>query len=82
MSEKESSRTAMERHCLVIRDEQEFCLYIESRLREEGFELVETSPIAGWSPRHERRSVLRFPSPKGDPGQGHGKGKTPRSRGS
>jgi hypothetical protein len=50
MGEKESSRTAMERHCLVIRDEQEFCIYIESRLREEGFELVETSPIACWSP--------------------------------
>jgi len=50
MAEKESSRTAMERNCLVIRDEQEFCLYIESRLREEGFELVETSPIACWSP--------------------------------
>jgi hypothetical protein len=40
----------MERNCLVIRDEQEFCSYIESRLREEGFELVETSPIACWSP--------------------------------
>lgn len=40
----------MERNCHVIRDEQEFCLYIESRLREEGFELVETSPIAFMSP--------------------------------
>jgi hypothetical protein len=32
----------------VIRDEEEFCSYIETRLREEGLELVETSPIAGW----------------------------------
>jgi hypothetical protein len=50
MIEKESSRTSMERNCHVIRDEQEFCLYVESRLREEGFELVETSPIAFMSP--------------------------------
>ena len=50
MIEKETSRMSMERNCFVIRDEQEFCLYIESRLREEGFELVETSPIACWNP--------------------------------
>jgi len=50
MAEKEAPRTSLERSCLVIRDEEEFCLYIETRLREEGFELVETSPVACWSP--------------------------------
>ncbi len=50
MIEENRSRGQSERRCLVIRDEQEFCSYIESRLREEGFELVETSPIARWSP--------------------------------
>ncbi len=50
MSEENRSRSQSERRCLVIRDEQEFCSYIESRLREEGFELVETSPIVRWSP--------------------------------
>lgn len=50
MIEETLSRSQSERRCLVIRDEQEFCSCIESRLREEGLELVETSPIACWSP--------------------------------
>jgi hypothetical protein len=50
MIETESSGSPMERKCLVIKDEQEFCSYIESRLSREGLELVETSPIACWSP--------------------------------
>ncbi len=45
-----SSFGPMERKYLVIKDEQEFCSFIESRLSEEGLELVETSPIACWSP--------------------------------
>ncbi len=48
MIESEFSKSPRERDCVVIRDEQEFCSYIETRLREEGLELVETSPIAGW----------------------------------
>ncbi len=50
MIEKNPSGNRSERRCLVTRDEQEFCSYIESRLREEGLELVETSPIACWAP--------------------------------
>jgi hypothetical protein len=50
MIESEFSKNPRERDCVVIRDEQEFCSYIETRLREEGLELVETSPIAGWGP--------------------------------
>jgi len=50
MIESEFSKSSRERDCVVIRDEQEFCSYIETRLREEGFELFETSPIAGWGP--------------------------------
>lgn len=50
MIESEFSKSPRERDCVVIRDEQEFCSYIETRLREEGLELVETSPIAGWGP--------------------------------
>lgn len=50
MIETGSSFGPTERKCLVIKDEQEFCSFIESRLSEEGLELVETSPIACWSP--------------------------------
>lgn len=50
MIETGSSSGPMERKCLVITDEQEFCSYIESHLSQEGLELVETSPIARWSP--------------------------------
>jgi hypothetical protein len=50
MIEREFSKSPRERDCVVIRDEQEFCSYIETRLREDGLELVETSPIAGWDP--------------------------------
>jgi hypothetical protein len=50
MIESEFSKSPRERDCVVIRDEQEFCSYIETRLREEGLELVETSPLAGWDP--------------------------------
>jgi hypothetical protein len=35
--------------CLVVKNEQEFYSYIEGRLRDEGFELLETSPGMGWS---------------------------------
>jgi hypothetical protein len=48
MIESEFSKSPRESDCVVIRDEREFCSYIETRLREEGLELVETSPIAGW----------------------------------
>jgi hypothetical protein len=34
---------------LVVKNEQEFYSYIEGRLRDEGFELLETSPGVGWS---------------------------------
>jgi hypothetical protein len=34
---------------LVVKNEQEFYSYIEGRLRDEGFELLETSPGMGWS---------------------------------
>jgi hypothetical protein len=34
---------------LVVKNEQEFYSYIEGRLRDEGFELLETSPGTGWS---------------------------------
>lgn len=50
MIENDFSGRQTERRCLVVRDEQEFCSYIESRLREEGLELVETSPMTLWSP--------------------------------
>jgi hypothetical protein len=50
MIESNASRSQIERTCLVIKNEEEFCSYIASRLREEGLELVETSPIACWSP--------------------------------
>jgi hypothetical protein len=50
MTESESLKNPREHDCVVIRNEQEFCSYIETRLREEGLELVETSPIAGWGP--------------------------------
>ncbi len=50
MIETGSSSSPMECKCLVIKDEREFCSYIESHLSQEGLELVETSPIARWSP--------------------------------
>lgn len=50
MIEREYSKRPRERDCVVIRDEKEFCSYIEARLRAEGLELVETSPIAGYGP--------------------------------
>jgi hypothetical protein len=34
---------------LIVKNEQEFYSYIEGRLRDEGFELLETSPGTGWS---------------------------------
>jgi hypothetical protein len=48
MFEAESSRGLRDRDYLVIRDEMEFCSHIEARLKEGGFELLETSPIVGW----------------------------------
>ena len=34
---------------LVVKNEQEFYSYIEDQLRDEGFEILETSPGMGWS---------------------------------
>jgi hypothetical protein len=49
MIENECQSVPRGRECLVIRDEQEFCAYIETRLKEGGFELLETSPVVGWT---------------------------------
>jgi hypothetical protein len=45
----EARKKTDEPACLVVKNEEEFFTYIEGRLRDEGFELLETSPGAGWS---------------------------------
>lgn len=48
MIETEPAKGLGDWDVLVIRNEREFCSYLEARLRDAGFELLETSPIGGW----------------------------------
>jgi len=48
MIEAAAGKNPAEPAYLVVQDEQEFYSYIEGRLKNEGFELLETSPGIGW----------------------------------
>ena len=48
MIEAADKKNPAEPAYLVVQDEQEFYSYIEGRLKNEGFELLETSPGIGW----------------------------------
>jgi len=49
MSQAEVEKNSPESACLVVKNEEEFYSYIESRLKEEGFELLDTNPEKDWS---------------------------------
>lgn len=49
MIQAEVRKKSAEPSYLIVKNEQEFYSYIEGRLRDEGFELLETSPGMGWS---------------------------------
>lgn len=49
MSQADSRKNSAEPACLVVKNEEEFYSYIECRLKEQGFELLETNPEMGWS---------------------------------
>jgi len=48
MSERTAPIQRTERGCIVVRNEEDFYSYIETRLVDEGFEVLETSPRIGW----------------------------------
>ncbi len=49
MSQADVRKNFVESACFVVRNEEEFYSYIESRLKEEGFELLDTNPEKDWS---------------------------------
>jgi hypothetical protein len=48
MSERAAQIQRTEDGCIVVRNEEDFYSYIETRLVNEGFEVLETSPRIGW----------------------------------